>query len=129
MNISTRKDLEDIIHRFYQSAMQDDLIGYIFTDVAHLDLGVHLPRIVDFWESVLFGVAKYQGNPVLKHVHLHQLSPLRKEHFDRWLSIWNETIQNKYTGEKATEAVNKAKMMADLMMYKIAASEGDGFVQ
>jgi len=109
--------------------MQDHLIGYIFTDIAQLNLLEHLPRIVDFWESVLFGVAKYQGNPVLKHVHLHQLSALRKEHFERWLAIWNETIRSRYSGEKVTEAVNKARMMADLMLYKIAASEEDGFVQ
>ena len=128
-DLRTRVEIEDLIRLFYETAMQDDQIGYIFTDVARLDLVKHLPKIVDFWDSVLFGTAKYQGNPVLKHVHLHQLSPLRKEHFDRWLSIWNRTITDHYEGVKATEAMEKAKMMANLMLYKIAASEQEGFVQ
>jgi len=128
-DISSRDDLNRLIHAFYQKAMQDEQIGFIFTEVAQLDLKSHLPRIVDFWESVLFGVAKYQGNPVLKHVHLHQLSELKKVHFDRWLTLWTTTVQNHFLGSKATEAINKAKMMGDLMIYKIAASEKDGFVQ
>ena len=129
MDIQSRANIKSIVESFYKTAMQDDQIGYIFTDVAHLDLVKHLPRIVDFWESVLFGVGKYQGNPVLKHVHLHSLSPLTKAHFDRWLTIWNKTISDHYHGEKATEAISKAKMMGDLMLFKIAASENEGFVQ
>ena len=128
-DLTTRSDLEGLIHAFYESAMQDDQIGYIFTDVAKLDLSEHLPRIVDFWESVLFGVGKYKGNPVLKHLHLHSLSALSKEHFERWLAIWNRTIDAHHEGEKAEEAKAKAKMMAELMLYKIAASEKGGFVQ
>ena len=129
MDIQSRTDIEAIVKSFYESTMKDEQIGYIFLDVAKLDLTKHLPRIVDFWESVLFGVGKYQGNPVLKHVHLHSLSPLTKAHFERWLAIWNKTIGDHYHGEKATEAISKAKMMADLMLFKIAASEKGGFVQ
>jgi len=118
-----------LMNSFYAAAIQDELIGDIFTDVASLDLVEHLPVIIDFCESVLFGVGKYQGNPVLKHVHLNQLSALRKDHFERWLSIWNTTIDQLYQGEKAEEAKDKAKMMADLMIYKIKTSQDDGFIQ
>ena len=128
-DISSRADLEWIAESFYTKAMHDDQIGYIFTDVAKLDLSLHIPKIVDFWESVLFGVAKYQGNPVRQHVLLNQLSPLRKEHFEQWLVLWNQTINSRFVGEKADEILSKAKMMGDLMLYKIAASEQHGFVQ
>ena len=33
--------------------MVDEVIGYLFTDVARLDLEEHLPQIGNFWEQVL----------------------------------------------------------------------------
>ena len=53
-DIENRKDIDLLMVRFYERAMSDDQIGYIFTDVAKLDLDHHLPIIGDFWETLLF---------------------------------------------------------------------------
>jgi len=47
-DIETRADIDDLMNRFYTRAINDETIGYIFTDVAKLDLEHHLPVIGDF---------------------------------------------------------------------------------
>ena len=54
-DIETRADVEALVRAFYERAMADEVIGWLFVDVAKLDLEAHLPRITDFWETVLLG--------------------------------------------------------------------------
>ncbi|MBK8305279.1 MAG: group III truncated hemoglobin [Chloracidobacterium sp.] len=53
-DIENRADIDLLMQNFYQRALADDVIGYIFTDVAHLDLESHLPIIGDFGRQCYF---------------------------------------------------------------------------
>ena len=80
-----------MMRRFYERAMADDVIGYIFTDVAKLDLDRHLPIIGDFWETIVFQVpiyAQHGRNPLQVHGELNDKERLLPEHFERWLKIF-----------------------------------------
>ena len=48
-DIETRADCERLVRAFYERALVDPVIGWLFTDVAKLDLEEHVPRITDFW--------------------------------------------------------------------------------
>lgn len=61
----------------------------------------------DFWETTLLGVAKYKGNPMLKHTELNTMEELNAEHFDRWTSLWKETVQEKYQPRKLVHLSNQ----------------------
>ena len=37
MDIEDRADVERLVRAFYGRALEDPLIGWIFTDIAHLD--------------------------------------------------------------------------------------------
>ena len=77
-DIENREDIDLLMREFYSTAMTDEVIGYIFTDVAKLDLDVHLPIIGDFWESMLFqtGVyAKHRRNPLQFDQQLRTKTP------------------------------------------------------
>jgi hypothetical protein len=52
-DIETRDDCERLVRAFYGRALADPIIGFIFTDVARLDLEAHVPEITSFWETVL----------------------------------------------------------------------------
>jgi hemoglobin len=58
-DIENRRDIDLLMREFYSVAMADETIGYIFTDVARLDLAHHLPIIGDFWETMLFQTGSY----------------------------------------------------------------------
>jgi hemoglobin len=78
-DIASREDIDALMAAFYSRAMADPVIGYLFTDVAELDLEHHLPVIGDFWESTLFGAGNYSRhgrNPLLIHAALDRKSPL-----------------------------------------------------
>ena len=108
-DIETREDLENLLREFYAVAIQDNQIGHHF---AELNLETHLPIIVNFWEKVLFGKPVYFGNPLAVHQNLHEKSPLKLEHFQRWLEIFEQTVDELFAGEMADAAKLRAKMIA-----------------
>ena len=59
--------------------------------------------MVSFWETILLGTITYKGNPMIKHIELNKLSPLKQSHFERWLTLWEETINESFTGQKSIE--------------------------
>lgn len=123
-DIQNRRDIEFLIDAFYTKAVTDDVIGFFFTKVVVLQWEVHIPIMCDFWESVLFGQAKYKGNPMLKHIELSRKHALQSEHFMRWLELWETTVKENFSGEKAIEAISKAKQIGDLMQFKIKSVPG-----
>jgi len=118
-DITNREDIDSVVNAFYRQAMGNDEIGYIFTEVAKLDLEKHIPTICDFWESILFGKMNYRGSVVSKHIELHKLSSILPRHFEVWLGIWNSTIKESFKGEKADEMMHRAYLMAEMMKHKI----------
>lgn len=122
-DIENRADIDDLMNRFYERAMTDEIIGYIFTDVAKLDLDHHLPIIGDFWETMLFGTGDYQKhgrNPMQVHGELSQKSSLTFDHFDRWLEIFNETIDETFAGETTDYLKTRANAIANRMLEYVS---------
>lgn len=108
-DIKTRGDLELLLAEFYKSAIADAEIGHHFAD---LDLETHLPIIVSFWEKVLFGTPVYFGSPFDAHLKINENSPIRLEHFRRWIEIFGKTIDKFFAGATAENAKLRAKMIA-----------------
>ena len=128
-DIATRADIELLINSFYDIVRKDDTIGYIFNDIIGDDWSHHLPVMYSFWESVLFSKAGYTGNPIKKHTDIDKRIPMEKVHFDRWLVLWNETVDELFSGNVADEAKNRAMVMANLISMKVIMSRDPNFVQ
>lgn len=118
--LTDRSDIQTLVDAFYQKVLNDDLIGYFFTEVIQLDFEKHMPKMYDFWETTLFHKAIYKGNPMQVHKDLNGKSPLKKEHFDRWVQLFLETIDELFEGEKAELAKQRAQSIALMMQIKIA---------
>jgi hemoglobin len=112
------------MHVFYERVLVDEVIGYIFTDVAKLDLEHHLPIIGDFWDSLLFGTpaySKHGRNPLLVHKELHEKLALTDEHFQRWLALFDATIDEMFEGERAEYLKARAAAIAVRMQEFLRA--------
>lgn len=118
-DITNQEDVDRLVRLFYDKATVDPTIGHFFTTVIQLNWSTHIPRIVDFWTSILFGAPGYSGNPMDAHIKLNMLSPLKKEHFDKWVELWTQTVRENFEGPKADEAVVRGGSIAQIMAMKL----------
>ena len=118
-DIQTRNDLFLLVKTFYEKLFADELLQTIFINVAKIHLEEHLPILVDFWDSILLDGDSYRRNQMEKHIDLNKKFPLQKQHFEQWLFLWNQTIDELFIGEKAEHAKFRAKSIADIMFYKL----------
>ncbi len=113
--IKARADVSELVHAFYSKIRKDDLLGPIFESHIPDELWPeHLDKLTDFWETNLFGIAKFRGSPSKKHIKVdrnlqYMLTP---NHFGKWLQLWFETIDKLYEGELARKAKDTARRMA-----------------
>jgi hemoglobin len=130
-DIETRADCERLVRAFYGRAFEDEIIGWLFTDVAKLDLEAHVPRITSFWETVLLGASTYSGGAFRPHAELHAKVPLRGGHFVRWVALWNETVDELFAGERALLAKSHAQRVANAFHRRLQGlpeEPGEGFL-
>jgi hemoglobin len=117
-DIRNRKDIEKLVNAFYDKVKKDEAIGYLFNDVAKVNWELHLPKMYDFWENILFYSGNYSGSPMVVHKELHEKSTMNQEHFQHWNALFNQTVDKLFEGSKAEEIKNRASNIAHVMMYK-----------
>jgi hemoglobin len=69
-------------------------------------------------ETLILGANNYQKrgrNPMQIHAALNLKTPLRAEHFRRWLEIFRETVDESFVGERAEFAKTRAEAIANRM--------------
>lgn len=123
-DLTSRTQIETLVQDFYQKLLEDELVSHFFLTHMSDSLDEHLPRIVDFWDTILLGGLGYNGNMMRRHMELNSRSELNEEHFERWLKIWSATIDENFRGAKADLAKEKAKTMKELMLYKLGKAGG-----
>ncbi|WP_235324536.1 group III truncated hemoglobin [Pedobacter lusitanus] len=102
------ENLEDIIlfvDTFYVKVQQDELIGPVFGR-AIKDWEPHLQQMYRFWNAALFGVPGFRGSPFAKHAPL----AINASHFERWLILFNATIDDNFEGPVASDAKKKSRI-------------------
>lgn len=117
-DIESREDLLLLMQEFYKKLLADSSISYLFTDVAKINLGHHLPVLVDFWDSVLFQSVTYQKNAMQPHLAIHQKSPLTQHHFETWLRYFKESVDELFSGANAFIIKERATSIATVMQIK-----------
>jgi hemoglobin len=112
-DVCTDEEITNLVHRFYAKVRRDDLIGPVFN--AHIDdWDHHLARLVDFWSSILRGTGRYSGTPMQKHIGLPELNP---EFFQRWLTLFDETLSEQPNAAMRERALPAAQRIAQSLWY------------
>ena len=116
-DVQSRADIVVVVDNFYARAMQDPIIGYLFEGI---DLPKHLPTIHDFWENILWRTGAYKSGMMYKHLLLNARKPLKLEHFQRWLELFTQTIDEHYQGPNAQTMKQFANSIANTMYSRIS---------
>lgn len=111
-DIQTHEDVDLLIRSFYAKVVLDPSIGHFFK---HIDFDTHMPRMIQFWEFVLLDASGYTTDVMAMHRNM----PLKKEHFDAWVGLFNETTDTLFAGEKAELAKQRAALIRWTMESKM----------
>lgn len=111
-----------LVDSFYGKVREDDLLADIFNDRIQDRWPQHLAKMYNFWQTVLLAEQTYFSSPFPPHATM----PLEKKHFDRWLKLFNETIDELFTGMVADEARWRAGKMAEMFQLKIKMANERG---
>lgn len=122
VDIQNRADIILLVNNFYHKIKSDPIIGFIFTDVAKINWEMHLPKMYDFWENILFHTGNFDGNPMHEHQKLHRKYPLTIQHFHHWNKLFNETVDTLFLGPKAEEIKQRAMHISSVIQIKTLAS-------
>jgi hemoglobin len=125
-DIADRNDIQTLVDGFYAKALVDPVIGFLFTEVAKIDLPTHLPKLYNFWEMVLLGGQSYQGSPLIPHFHLHLRHPLERAHFTRWLELFHQTVDEGFAGPVADLAKARAERIAQNFHARLQEGQAAG---
>jgi len=128
-DIQNRSDVVQLVDRFYSKVLADELLKPIFNKIVGQKINDHMPIMYNFWCSILLREQTYTGNVMLKHISIHKQIVLKTEHFDQWIRLWENTINELFLGLNAEEAKKRARLMKELMLFKIGKSMNDGFIQ
>lgn len=105
----TEESIRLLVHTFYDGVRRDAVLGPVFDKALHGDWEGHLPRMVDFWSTVLLGTSRFQGNVYGKHM---ALQGIEGEHFVRWLSLFKQTVTRLFAEPAAGEILLVADRIA-----------------
>jgi len=114
--IENRADVSFLVHQFYAKIRADEEIGFYFNEMIS-DWDAHLEKLTDFWETNLFGVRKYKGNPHAVHneVDAHFDEKITSNEFGIWLNHWFQTIDEHFEGENADTLKRRARKMSTFL--------------
>lgn len=115
-DIEKLEDVKNLVDSFYGKVRKDELIGHIFNDVIQDRWPEHLEKMYKFWQTILLEEHTYTGRPFVPHMKL----PVEREHFNRWLELFFETVDELFAGKKADLAKWQGNRMAEMFQLKIA---------
>ena len=115
----TEDDIHRLVHRFYEMLREDAELGPIFNTKVK-DWDPHLAQMCNFWSSVMLKTGKFQGRPMPKHIALVDMA--RPEHFNVWLSLFEQAAYEVCTADVAAAFLDRAEQIAESLKHGMFGS-------
>jgi len=109
-----RGNIEKLVRAFYEKILEDALLSRYFLIALGDDLKndkwyEHLHTLDNFWLSLLTGEGRYMGDPLMPHMFL---GGLNEAHFERWLHLFRETLNELFVPSIAIKIYGRAKALS-----------------
>ncbi len=105
----TRENVKLLVDQFYGRVHDDAILGSVFTRALGTDWTDHLEKLTEFWSTIVLGTRSFHGNVYGKHMALEGITP---KHFQRWLSLFEETITTLFDANAAAQFRTMAHRVA-----------------
>ncbi len=114
-DLSSIEDIQLLVDSFYAKVREDDKLKDIFNNVIKDQWPIHLEKMYRFWQTILLEEHTYFGSPFPPHAKL----PVSRDHFDRWILLFETTVRENFSGENADKAVLQGQRMVEVFHAKI----------
>lgn len=114
-DIVNTEDVKELVDKFYEKVNRDTLLAPVFNQQAAVNWQEHLPKMYKFWGTQLIATGDYVGKPFPPHMGLS----IGKEHFEHWIKLFLETVDENFSGITAEVAKTKAQNIAAIFQYKL----------
>lgn len=118
-DITNRNDIILLVDEFYKEVRNDQMLGTIFDDIMKISWEKHLPKMYDFWDSILFHANKYKGFPFAAHLPVNEKIKLTPAHFDHWLSLFYTTVDKLFEGSNTEQIKIRASTIKEIWSAKM----------
>jgi len=119
-DLDTRAEIGEFVTRFYREVAQDDRLHPYFENIAHVDWHAHTLDLTDFWTGVLLDEPHSEADEVIEaHRWLHDTAPFDVALFDRWLEIFDTTLDDGWTGLVTEQARRRGHGFAWAMAKRL----------
>lgn len=119
-DLDDREEIAEFVERFYRDLSQDDRFHPYF---AGIDWNAHTLTLVDFWVTTLLGASDYDGDAdhvIETHRPMNAERPFDAALFDRWVDLLNQTLEDGWSGPKATLARRRGHGLAWAMANRLS---------
>src|SRR5688572_19308349 len=114
-DIGRIEDIKTLVFTFYERVKKDDLLSNVINDQTITNWPDHLALMCEFWQTILLNKEPYKGSPAKKHVDLQ----IENKHFDRWITVFHQTLDDLYAGPVTEEAKFHVHKMAEVFRCKL----------
>jgi len=118
-DLADRSDIVRLVDGFYERIRSDRKLAPVFDTIAQVDWETHLPKMYDFWDTVMFRSGTFRGDPIGAHKKLGPLTDMSMATFNHWLDLFRATVAELFFGEKAEHIVRCAEDMANVLFSKV----------
>lgn len=105
----TEENITLMVYTFYDRVRRHEVLGPVFNGRLEGRWKLHQENMVDFWSNVLLRTGRYFGNPLVRH---RNVSTIERGHFDDWLVLFRQTLEDIYAPEVVEQIHLAASRMA-----------------
>jgi len=122
-----RGSIEKLVRLFYEDILKDDLLSPFFIRILGADIKndkwyEHLNTLTNFWYALMTGEGRYMGDPLMPHMFLGGLD---EKHFERWLMLFREILDELFTPTIAIKIYGRAKALSTRFISDLELDDDD----
>lgn len=117
--------IDAFVDAFYDRVLVDPLLAPLFIEVARIELSEHLPRIKAYWRKMLLGDSDYRRHMMRQHREVNAQRKFSDEHYQRWLYLFEQTLQKHPLGPLSERALGLARRVAGNMRQNLRVFSGN----
>jgi hemoglobin len=117
-DIASPADIRVLVDTYYEKLRSQPYLSSLFDKLSSRDWHQHLFMMERFWNSVLLKSASFTGHPLI----LHALLPDKQTQAPEWVHLFEEAVEEHFTGPTAAAAKAFAQKMARIFAYPAATT-------